>query len=156
MKFSQMNEMEINWEQQKVLANPTRSKIVAMLYETPMTSKQVADTLKLNPGTTYYHIQQLLKHGILSIHNTETKKGIIEKYYTAKTKLFKHQTDQSVSDKVHHAKTSIFLSETLLEQFNQDMHALLFKYGHLSFNEQHEATQMPYEVEYMIKKIEEE
>src|SRR5699024_4647403 len=82
--------MEINWEQQRVLSNPLRSRVVAYLYEQPMTPKQVADLLGKNPGTVYYHIQQLFKHDILEIESVNTEKGIVEKFYRSKAKSFKN------------------------------------------------------------------
>ncbi len=40
----------------------------------------------------------------------------------------------------------------LVEQLNHELSELFFKYGHLSFKEKDEAEQLPYSIEYIIKK----
>lgn len=63
-----------------MLSNPLRSRVVAYLYDQPMTPRQVADLLEKNPGTVYYHIQHILKHDMLEVESVNTEKGIVEKY----------------------------------------------------------------------------
>lgn len=148
--------MEINWEQQKVLSNPLRSRLVALLYEQPMTPKQAADLVGKNPGTIYYHIQQLLKHDILEVESINTEKGIVEKYYRAKAALFKNKEQVSPPGHVDGKSANIYLSKKLAGQLSQDIEELFFKYGHLSFNEKESEEQMPYSIEFFIKETKEE
>ncbi|MBM7837056.1 DNA-binding transcriptional ArsR family regulator [Alkalihalobacillus xiaoxiensis] len=148
--------MNINWDQQKVLSHPLRSRMVALFFEQPMTPKQMADLLGKNPGTVYYHIQQLLKHDLLIVEKIDTDKGIVEKYYRARAMTYKNT--EAVKDPTLYdgKQTDVYLSKKLVEQLNQELSELFFKYGHLSFKEKDEAKQMPYSIEYLIKKTTEE
>ncbi|MFS0925587.1 ArsR/SmtB family transcription factor [Enterococcus durans] len=153
-KLSDTQPMDINWEQQRVLANPLRSRIVALLFEKPMTSKQVADLLEKNPGTIYYHIKQLEKNDILEIDHTNTEKGIIEKFYRSKAVIFKNSEAEKSANVVDEVNISIFMSDDLLEELNHELRELFFKYGQLSFNERTSKEQNPYSLSYSIKKNE--
>ncbi|GGA75055.1 ArsR/SmtB family transcription factor [Ornithinibacillus halotolerans] len=148
--------MEINWEQQKVLSNPLRARIVAFLYEQAMTPKQVADLVGKNPGTVYYHIQQLFKHDILEIERVDTEKGIVEKYYRAKANVYKNPEQVSPPGHVDGGTTNIYMSKKLLEEFRNELQELFFKYGHLSYKEKDQEEQVPYEIDYSIKESKEE
>lgn len=143
--------MMVNWEQQKVISNPLRSRLIALLYERPMTPKQTANLLKKNPGTVYYHIQQLVKHDILEVESVNTKKGIVEKCYRAKARSFKNPEQVSPHGHVDGRTTNIYLSQKLLDQFSKDLQDLFYKYGHLSYKEKNNEEQSPYAVEYLIK-----
>lgn len=148
--------MEINWAQEKVLSNPLRSRLVALLYEQSMTPKQVADLVGKNPGTVYYHIQQLLKHDILEIDSVNTEKGIVERFYRAKARSFKNPEKVSPLGYVDGGTTNIYLSEKLVEQFSDELEDLFFKYGHLSHKEKDSEEQLPYSIEFLIKESNEE
>ena len=71
------NYMEINLEQQKLISNPLRVKIIYLLDERPMTAKQVADEMGKTAGSIHYHIQQLFQSGILEIEETRENKGMM-------------------------------------------------------------------------------
>ena len=148
--------MEINWEQQKVLSNPLRSRLVALLYEQPMTPKQAADFMGKNPGTIYYHIQQLLKHDILEVDRVNTEKGVVEKYYRAKAMTFKNTEKVSPPGHVDGGTADMYLSKELLAQLSKELGDLFFKYGHLSYKEKDHAEQLPYTIEFLIKEYKEE
>ncbi|PYZ96695.1 transcriptional regulator [Alteribacter lacisalsi] len=148
--------MDINWEQQKVLSNPLRSRLVALLYEKPMTPKQVADEVGKNPGTVYYHIQQLLKHDILEVENIDTDKGIVEKYYRAKATIFKNPEKTAPPGHVDGKTVNVYLSKKLVTQFNEEIEELFFKYGHLSYKEKDSEEQSPYLIEFVMKEADEE
>lgn len=155
-KFDKGKEMEINWQQQKVISNPLRSRIIALLYEEAMTPKQVADLVGKNPGTVYYHIQQLLKHDILEVENVDTEKGIVEKYYRARAITFRNPDQVSPPGHVDGRTANIYLSEKLVAQLSKELEDLFFKYGHLSYKEKDKEEQAPYSVEYQIKEFKEE
>ncbi|WP_327609301.1 ArsR/SmtB family transcription factor [Virgibacillus tibetensis] len=157
MEKKERNEtMEINWKQQKVISNPLRSRMIALLYEQPMTPKQTADTLGKNPGTVYYHIQQLVKHGILEVESVSTEKGIVEKYYRAKAISFRNPEQETPLGQVDRREGNIYLSKKLVKQLGEDVQDLLLKYGHLSYKEKDVEEQAPYTVEYLIKEFKEE
>lgn len=150
--FKDDKTMDINWEQRRVLANPLRSRIVALLFEKEMTSKQVADLLEKNPGTIYYHIKQLQKNNIIEIDHIDTDKGIVEKFYRSKARIFKNSEDGRPSDIVGGGNTSIFMSDDLVKVLNQELIDIIFKYGQLSFKERNIKEQKSYSVDYLIKK----
>lgn len=152
-KYDRHESMPISLEQQKAISSPLRSRIIALLYEEAMNSKQVAKMLNKNPGTVYYHIQQLLKHNILEIEETKTNKGIVEKYYRAKAVSFKNVEQESPVDHISEARTNLYLSEDLLEKFKNEMTELVYKYGHLSYQEKDKEEQKEYTFEYLIKKF---
>ncbi|PYZ94780.1 transcriptional regulator [Salipaludibacillus keqinensis] len=148
--------MEVNWDQQKVLSNPLRSRLIAMLYEKPMTPKQAADVVGKNPGTVYYHIQQLLKHDILEVERVDTEKGIVEKYYKAKAMLFKNPEKVPPAGHVDGLSANVYLSKKLMDQLSEEIEDLFFKYGDLSFKEKDHEEQSPYLIEFLIKESNEE
>ncbi|WP_373894919.1 ArsR/SmtB family transcription factor [Virgibacillus sp. CBA3643] len=143
--------MEINLKQQKVISDPLRSRIIALLYEEPMTPKQTADKVGKNPGTIYYHIQQLYKHDILEIDHVSTEKGIVEKYYRAKAMVYKNTEKETSANHVGGSQSHMYLSDELLKELNEEVQELFFKYAHLSYKET--AEQKAYEVDFRIKVI---
>ncbi|MDQ0208704.1 ArsR/SmtB family transcription factor [Alkalicoccobacillus murimartini] len=149
--------MEISLKQQKVISDPLRSRIIAMLHEKPMTPKQTSEQLGKNAGTIYYHIQQLFKHDILEIDHIETNKGVVEKYYRSKAVLFRGPEDQEgVPNHVEASRAHVLLSEELLSELNNEVRELLYKYGNLSFKEGTGGTseQKPYVVDFQVTKYE--
>lgn len=148
--------VEINWEQQKVLFHPLRARLVGYLYEQAMTPKQAADLLGKNPGTIYYHIQQLVKHNILEVESIDTDKGVVEKYYRAKGNTFKNPDNVLPAGTVDKKSTDIYMSKTLLNQLSEEIEDLFFKYGHLSHKEKDSEDQVPYSIEFILKNSNEE
>ena len=148
--------MEINWAQQKAISNPFRSRLIGMLYENPMTPKQAADALDKNPGTTYYHIQQLVKHDILEVDHVDTEKGIVEKYYKAKAISFRNPEQITAPGEVDNYEADLYLSDELLKELTGEIHELLLSYGKKSYQERNDKTQQPYRVRFQVNQGEEE
>ena len=147
--------MKITLKQQKVISDPLRSRIIAMLHEEPMTPKQTAEKLDKNAGTIYYHIQQLFKHDILEIDHVDTNKGVVEKYYRSKAILFQGPEQEASEEHVTGSNIHILLSKKLLDEMHQEVQEIYFKYGRLSIEETEE--QNSYTVEFNVKNyIEEE
>ncbi|WP_078394081.1 ArsR/SmtB family transcription factor [Shouchella patagoniensis] len=144
--------MEINLKQQKVISDPLRTQIIQLLDEKPMTPKQTADRLNKNPGTIYYHIQQLFKHDILEIDHVSTNKGIVEKYYKSKATFFKSPREENEE---FHSKSQVFLtmSEELLEAMNFDIQELFYEYGKKAMEET--SNKKAYQCEFLVKEYEE-
>ncbi|WP_246369829.1 ArsR/SmtB family transcription factor [Saccharibacillus deserti] len=78
----------IDANQNKLLQNALRIKIMHALSREPMTSKQVADRLRKTPGNVHYHIQRLYEGGLLELADTRSVSGIMEKYYSAPASQF--------------------------------------------------------------------
>lgn len=121
--------MKVTLKQQKVISDPLRSRIIALLHEKPMTPKQTSVELGKNAGTIYYHIQQLYKHGILEIDHTETNKGVVEKYYRSKAMLFKGPKQVGDENHVEGSRAHVLLSEKLVAELNNEIRELYYKYG---------------------------
>lgn len=148
--------VEINWEQQKVLSHPLRARLVGYMYEQAMTPKQAADLVGKNPGTVYYHIQQLVKHEILEVERVDTDKGVVEKYYRAKGNTFKNPEKRLPAGTVDTKSTDIYMSKSLIKQLSEEIEDLFFKYGHLSHKEKDNEVQVPYSIEFHLKQSSEE
>src|SRR6266513_2118828 len=70
-----------NFDTLKVVADPTRLRILEVLIEQPLTVKQVARKLEIAPTKLYYHVNLLEEHGLLTVTASRVVSGIIEKQY---------------------------------------------------------------------------
>ncbi|HET7377282.1 MAG TPA: winged helix-turn-helix domain-containing protein, partial [Anaerolineae bacterium] len=52
-------------EHLRVLSDPLRMRLIAALYERPLTVKQVADELEMMPTKLYYHVSELERIGLV-------------------------------------------------------------------------------------------
>ncbi len=151
--------MSINLEQQKLISHPLRSKIIYLLSEKELTSKQVAESLDKTPGSIHYHIQQLYKMGIIELTEVRENKGINEKYYRSKATHFRLEGEQPTQTEeeteVDKYQTYIDFSEENLKQFKEDYNELLMKYLKLSVNYSHESKDS-YHLKLSFLKVEEE
>ncbi len=80
--------LPISLEQQKLIASALRTRILHVTSAQALTAKQVARELGETPGNVHYHLQRLLRGGLVEIVETRTRKGIVEKYYQAKSTRF--------------------------------------------------------------------
>ena len=73
-------------EEVKIAWDPYRLKILSTfrLSKEPLTVKQVADRMGEVPAKVHYHVQKLIRIDMLELIKTETIRGIVAKYYTAK------------------------------------------------------------------------
>jgi len=146
--------MDINWEQQKVILNPLRSRIIMLLHEKAMTPKELSDELGKNPGTVYYHVQQLVKHDIIEVETTRTVKGIVEKLYRSKAVYFRNPAQNPPKGMIESGTTNVYMSKKLMNQFNEELLDLFYKFNELSNHEKDTDDQEAYVVEYLIKEYE--
>jgi len=75
-----------NFDTLKVVADPTRLRILEVLIEQPLTVKQVARKLEIAPTKLYYHVNLLEEHGLLTVTASRVVSGIIEKQYRTTAK----------------------------------------------------------------------
>lgn len=77
-------------EELKVFNDPYRMKIIKTFQQskTPLTVKGCADIMGEVPANVYYHVQKLIKIGILALHHQEIINGITAKYYHLPFKNF--------------------------------------------------------------------
>lgn len=76
-------------QQFKAIGDPTRWRILDIIRHRPATAKQIADTLKIAPGTIGHHLQVLEAAGLAQIIARRVTRGIIAKYYTRTARIFK-------------------------------------------------------------------
>lgn len=72
-----------NLEQVKAMAHPIRLRILELLRDKPMTTKQVATVLGEKPTKLYHHIDLLEETGLVQLVETRQNRNMIEKYFLA-------------------------------------------------------------------------
>jgi DNA-binding transcriptional ArsR family regulator len=77
-------------EQMKAVADPTRDRILVIIQQQPATAKQVADRLKMAPGTINHHLQVLEAAGLAKVVARRLIRGIVAKYYTRTARIFEY------------------------------------------------------------------
>lgn len=66
----------------KALGHPLRLRILRLCTESELTNKQLAVRLSVEPGTTLYHVRQLVNAGFLAQGDVRTgESGALEKPY---------------------------------------------------------------------------
>lgn len=75
-------------EQMKAIADPTRERILGIIQQQPVTAKQIADKLKMAPGTINHHLQVLEAAGLAKVVARRLIRGIVAKYYTRTARIF--------------------------------------------------------------------
>ncbi|MBO9129359.1 winged helix-turn-helix domain-containing protein [Bacillus sp. 165] len=125
------NELVISADQQKLIANALRIKIVHLLQAEALTAKQVAVRLNKTPGSVHYHIQLLYKGGIIDLVETKENSGIIEKYYKAKATRFVVQQEKRNNAFNANVATHLMLSESERQQFLWELEQLLLRWENM-------------------------
>jgi len=120
--------LPITLDQQKLISNAMRIKIMHLLFETPRTAKQVADLLGESPGNVHYHVQKLLNGNLVDLVETREVGGIVEKYYKSKGTRFRlidkpNQTTEEAS-----LRSRLMLTNKQLEQLVSELEEVLHKW----------------------------
>ena len=72
----------------KVISDPTRKKIIDVLYDIPLTASEIAEKISYPKDKIYYHIKKLQSNGILIIAMSEKVKGITQNKFINAGKKF--------------------------------------------------------------------
>lgn len=75
-------------EQVRAIADPLRIRILNVLCEKTMTTKQVAEYLGENINKLYHHVETLESAGLIKMVETKRNRGTLEKYFQAVAKHF--------------------------------------------------------------------
>ncbi|MDW8466393.1 MAG: winged helix-turn-helix domain-containing protein [Chloroherpetonaceae bacterium] len=75
-------------EQVRAIADPLRIRILNVLCEHTMTTKQVAELLGENVNKLYHHVETLEAAGLIKLVKTKKNRGTLEKYFQAVAKHF--------------------------------------------------------------------
>lgn len=79
----------------KVLADPVRREMLRLIAAQPQTETELAKKLSLSKPSTGYHLQTLLKAGLIRITKTKVgSHGILEKYYEPTSTLLLEDFDK--------------------------------------------------------------
>src|SRR5262249_14561610 len=78
-------------DQYRAIADPTRRRILGILQNEPATAKQLAERLKIAPGTAAHHVQVLEKVGLAKVVALRKVRGIIAKSSTRRGRYFAHE-----------------------------------------------------------------
>jgi DNA-binding transcriptional ArsR family regulator len=65
----------------KIVADPLRLQLLALLRDEPRPAKQLAAALGVALKKLYYHLNLLEEHGLIRVAETRIVSGIIEKHY---------------------------------------------------------------------------
>ena len=68
-------------EQLRAVSDPLRVAIFRLLRERDQTVKELCDVLGESSTRLYYHVSELERVGLVRLVRTETKSGIVHKYY---------------------------------------------------------------------------
>jgi DNA-binding transcriptional ArsR family regulator len=86
-EFEPANTITISsFDMLKIVADPTRLRIMESMMERPLTVKQVARMLNTSPTKLYYHVNLLEENGLLTVTGSRVVSGIIEKQYRTSAK----------------------------------------------------------------------
>ena len=76
-------------DQLKAIAHPLRQQLFEAFATAPATTKQVAETLGLQPTRLYHHVAKLADAGLIELTKTRQVRGTTEKYYRAVATLLR-------------------------------------------------------------------
>jgi len=81
MAKARKKEVDVSRKQVKILSDPTRLRILSMLFEREMSLSGLAKALGLTPATVHHHLAQLRKAGLIRPTRTEMRGNLAETYY---------------------------------------------------------------------------
>ncbi|MFX4300940.1 ArsR/SmtB family transcription factor [Alicyclobacillus tolerans] len=124
--------MSITADQFELLSSSIRVRIMYVLKDNAMTSKQVAEYLQESPGNVHYHMQKLYKGGLLELVETKESSGILEKYYRSVADRFEIsdlKNHTGISGRTRSRMFAYFnLTEQELQMFVDELMELLTKW----------------------------
>jgi DNA-binding transcriptional ArsR family regulator len=72
----------------KAIGDQTRWQLLDHIQHRPATAKQIADIMKMSPGTIGHHLQVLEAAGLAQVVARKVVHGIVAKYYTRTARTF--------------------------------------------------------------------
>jgi DNA-binding transcriptional ArsR family regulator len=87
-------------QQMKALADPIRHRILGIIQNRPATAKQIADRLKMSPGTIGHHLQVLEAAGLAKVVARRLVRGIVARYFTRTARIFTYDFPPDVTGAV--------------------------------------------------------
>ena len=78
--------VQVSPEQVRILSDPTRLRILTMLFERENTISGLARALGLTPATVHHHVKTLAEAGLIERTRQEIHGNLVEKYYSMPAK----------------------------------------------------------------------
>lgn len=114
-----------NLSQLKSVSDPFRLQLLTLLSEKPKTGQMLADELDIPRAKIHYHLNELLKNGIILVVKTEEKNSIIQKFYAPVAKkvvpnidLLKYTQDEKKKDSMSY---NLSINSDDLKDFKKDL-----------------------------------
>ncbi|MFX0135322.1 MAG: ArsR/SmtB family transcription factor [Candidatus Hodarchaeota archaeon] len=85
----------------KIVFNKWRGRILDLLSKKPYTIKELAEILKINPGTVFHHMKILEEAGLIEIIRTEMVGNIVMKFYQSVAREFRFDLLETKDTKIH-------------------------------------------------------
>ena len=125
-------QMLTSLDQVKAISDPLRIRILELLSQKPLTTKQAAEIIHENVNKLYHHVETLEKAGLIELKEVKQNRGTLEKYYQATAKHFTlspvlFEVQLQVEEK---AKTSELTFSSALQATLKELKQSLEK-GHL-------------------------
>lgn len=79
MRRSEMSQKNVNTN---LYMDPVRLHILNLLSVSEMSVKELSEELGVSQATVLHHLRQLQEGGLVKLSKTETKRNLIEKFYT--------------------------------------------------------------------------
>ena len=111
------NYLIVNTHQQfRAFGEPIRERILRIIQNSPATAKQIADNLKIPPGTVGHHLQVLEEAGLAKVVARRIVRGIVAKYYTRTARIFTFAFPSEVRGKQSSSANILFLAHEELKE----------------------------------------
>ncbi len=90
-------------EQLRALGDEHRMRMTHLIKQQPMTAKQIAERLKMTPGTVGHHLHVLERAGLVRVIALRMVRGTLAKYYarTARVYGFQSASDPRQDPSIH-------------------------------------------------------
>jgi len=85
----------------KIIFKKKKEKILELLSQKPHTIKELANILKVNPGTVFHHIKILEHAELIEIIRTEMVGNIVMKFYQSVAREFRFDLLETKDTKIH-------------------------------------------------------
>lgn len=121
--------LTISAEQQKAHFQRNSYSNSSPFKNEALTAKQVATKLNKSTGSVHYHVQILYDGGLLELVDTKEKRGIIEKYYKAKSAHFYiEESGTEGTNTGSHIVSHLFLTPEELQQLTWEVTQVLLRW----------------------------
>jgi len=116
------NYLTVHTHQQfRAFGDPIRERILRIIQNSPATAKQIADNLKIPPGTVGHHLQVLEEAGLAKVVARRLVRGIVAKYYTRTARIFTFAFPSEVRGKQSSSANILFLAHEELKESIETM-----------------------------------